>query len=60
MADSEKTALCKCGQPHDDWPGNDGSPICQMCWERECSESWWQMVNAFNSYYAASRIGRGD
>lgn len=36
--------LCKCGRPHDGWPGKDGQPVCQMCWEAQCSESWWRMV----------------
>jgi hypothetical protein len=39
--------LCKCGAPHDGWPGNDGDELCQMCWEAECSESWWEMVRRF-------------
>jgi len=30
---------CRCGAPHDDWPGKDGDLICQMCWESDCSES---------------------
>ncbi len=30
---------CKCGSPHDGWPGKDGGELCQMCWERETSES---------------------
>ena len=41
-------SLCKCGQPHDDWPSEDGRVLCQMCWERECSESWWRMVVAID------------
>ena len=36
--------LCKCGQPHDGWTGEDGSQLCQMCWESECDKSWWAMV----------------
>ena len=35
--------LCKCGQPHDGWPGKDGGWLCQMCWEADCSEAWWEM-----------------
>lgn len=35
----------KCGaRPHDGWPGDNGSEICQECWEDECSASWWRMV----------------
>ena len=49
----QKTGLCKCGKPHDDWPGNDGGDLCQMCWERECSESWWRAMKAAD---AAARI----
>jgi hypothetical protein len=37
--------LCKCGEPHDGWPGRDGGALCQMCWEVECSDSWWAMWN---------------
>lgn len=39
-----------CGKPTDaDWPLRmpddsiqDGG--CQMCWEKQCSEAWWNMV----------------
>lgn len=43
--------LCPCGKrPHDDWPSKDGiSNLCQMCWEAECSKSWWQMVVALQT-----------
>ena len=37
---------CKCGAPHDGWPGNDGGELCQICWEAECSESWWRMAQS--------------
>ena len=37
---------CKCGEPHDGWPGEDGGQLCQMCWEAECDKTWWQVVNA--------------
>lgn len=34
-------------EPSAGWPDNtlnkDGE-LCQMCWEDQCSESWWQMV----------------
>jgi hypothetical protein len=33
---------CKCGRPHDGWPGDDGGELCQDCWESECSESYWR------------------
>ena len=46
---------CKCSRPHDDWPDKDGGMLCQMCWEAECSESWWQMVRALD---AARRVER--
>ena len=36
--------FCKCGAPHDGWPGKDGRELCQMCWEGQCSDSWWQMM----------------
>jgi len=50
MADctEEQSNLCKCGNPHDGWPGNDGGQLCQMCWEDECDKSWWEMVVAFD------------
>jgi hypothetical protein len=35
---------CKCGEPHDGWPGEGDGQLCQMCWEAECDESWWRMV----------------
>lgn len=44
---------CKCGEPHDGWPSNDGGQLCQMCWEAECDKSWWEMVRILD---AASRI----
>lgn len=34
-----------CHQPIDnEWPGILG-PICQMCWEGECSDAWWAAYN---------------
>ncbi len=27
---------------NESWPGDNG-PICQECWERVTSESWWRM-----------------
>lgn len=47
MSESE---LCKCGKPHDGWPGENGEDqLCQDCWERECDKSWWQMVKALDA-----------
>jgi hypothetical protein len=44
----------KCGaKNNDNWPIRvDGKILdggCQECWELECAESWWQMVNTFNA-----------
>ena len=44
---------CKCGEPHDNWPGKDSGQLCQMCWEAECSESWWACVIALDTARAA-------
>ena len=38
----------RCGEPSDGWPANDGGELCQMCWEAECSESWWRMVEWYS------------
>jgi len=46
---------CKCGEPHDNWPGNDGGQLCQMCWEHECDASWWQMVQALDEAVNGNR-----
>lgn len=35
---------CRCGKPSDGWPDTNGGELCQMCWEADCSESWWKMV----------------
>lgn len=37
-------ATCKCGDLHDGWPRKDGGDLCQLCWEKQCDESWWEMV----------------
>jgi hypothetical protein len=42
------TACCRCPEPHDNWPSNDGGLLCQDCWETESSASWWAMVRAFD------------
>ncbi|BAY55213.1 hypothetical protein NIES2135_20360 [Leptolyngbya boryana NIES-2135] len=36
---------CECGEVAD---GLDGLH-CQLCWEKLCSTSWWQLVNSINS-----------
>jgi len=39
-------ANCKNEIPlYESWPGDNGD-ICQDCWEKECSKSWWEMVEA--------------
>ena len=45
---SKDEERCKCGEPHDGWPGEDGGQLCQMCWEAECDKSWWEMVRALS------------
>jgi len=36
---------CPCGEPHDNWAAEEpGVLLCQMCWEKECSASWWIAV----------------
>lgn len=37
-------ARCPCGEPHDGWPGDNGTQLCQMCWEAACSDAWWRAV----------------
>jgi hypothetical protein len=32
--------------PAEEWPDGNGGTICQECWEKECSLSWWVMVRA--------------
>jgi hypothetical protein len=32
--------------PAEQWPDDDDGTLCQECWERECSRSWWVMVRA--------------
>ena len=51
---------CKCGEPHDNWPGKDGGELCQICWEAECDESWWAMVNSINKLLAPVQQSAGD
>lgn len=45
---------CPCGEPHDNWPGDNGSQLCQMCWERECDASWWRTMVALDRAYEAA------
>jgi len=38
---------CKCGEPSDGWPDTSqgakrDDELCQVCWEAQCSESWWE------------------
>jgi hypothetical protein len=34
----------------DGWTGKEGGELCQMCWERECSESWWDAMNGLAAW----------
>lgn len=47
-----RSVCSKCQkEPNEGWPGNTGNPeelLCQMCWEAQCDESWWDMVEALN------------
>jgi len=37
----------RCGKLNDDdWMLESGPGGCQECWETECSESWWKMIEA--------------
>jgi len=42
------TDKCKCGEPHDGWPGEDGGMLCQTCWETEVYAAWWRMVKVMS------------
>ncbi len=38
-------------EPNDGWPDNTGNPeglLCQMCWEAQCDDSWWEYWDAWN------------
>lgn len=39
----------RCGEESDGWPGEKGGELCQMCWETQCSESWWRMLGAWDA-----------
>jgi len=52
----------KCGKENDDnWilevrkdVFSDGG--CQLCWEAECSESWWEMVCAIEEQALQDKV----
>ena len=52
--DEPEAKTCPCGEPHDGWPGENGEELCQMCWEAECSKSWWRMAKALTIAYELS------
>jgi hypothetical protein len=54
------TTKCKCGERHDGWPGKDGGELCQMCWEADCSESWWEMARTLPGSVFPVEEGRDD
>jgi hypothetical protein len=34
---------CRCANRHEGWPDKDDrGELCQMCWESQCSESFWK------------------
>ena len=49
-----------CGEPSDaDWPlrmpdGSIRDGGCQMCWEKQADEAWWEMVAGLESIAAAT------
>ena len=55
-----------CGQCNRDtsgemtWPGENGTEVCQDCWEAECSRSWWEQVNAINAIYHQKQSESGN
>lgn len=49
--DMGKYVCPKCGADNNDnWPITVGEHVewggCQECWETECSDSWWEMIDA--------------
>lgn len=32
----------------EEWPGESGGTICQVCWEKECGRSWWEAAIALD------------
>lgn len=52
MPDSQpkREKRCACGAPTDGWPSEtEDNALCQMCWESECAESFWQFVAAMDA-----------
>lgn len=44
MAMAGLCSACKGGlEPPYVWPSDKGD-VCQECWEQQCSESWWRMI----------------
>lgn len=43
----EEARCARCPNQHDGWPvaGGDGE-LCQDCWEAQCSEAWWEAMDA--------------
>lgn len=39
----EKCSRCKVSDS-DGWPAKGAGRLCQMCWEAECSDSWWETM----------------
>ena len=38
---------CRCWlRQHDNWPAGKKGHLCQACWDKQCAESWWAMVEA--------------
>jgi hypothetical protein len=35
--------------PAERWPDDHDGTLCQECWERACSRSWWAMVRALGN-----------
>lgn len=37
---------CDCGEEQPEgWPDKDGrGELCQMCWESQCAEAWWEAM----------------
>jgi hypothetical protein len=57
----EKIYQCpKCGKFNtDNWPVNVLGEVkeggCQMCWEHECDDAWWDAVCAFEEVMEAAK-----
>lgn len=37
-------SCCECGARSDAWPDGKGGELCQMCWERFCSDEYWKAM----------------